>query len=256
MRLMKKALWILFVVAAILWTALAWVAAGIAQWTADSIASGRAPEFSQQITQSTETTTRSVAETLGQASRAASDQVAAAKQSASDAVTGAVKETVEATKSLAAATAGAVDSRIAAIPSMPPIPALPPLPALPEWVNQWLSPESVQALKAWGEWAKAAAGAGLAHSAAPSKPIANQAAAPTAALPTDPAAKVAAAVAEPVAKLTAEAKAGAAAAAPWLANLLNWLVPVVWFIWGAGLLLGVLLTLLAQAIHGRVLRSN
>jgi hypothetical protein len=37
-----------------------------------------------------------------------------------------------------------------------------------------------------------------------------------------------------------------AADTPWLARVVGWLVPIVWVIWGIGLILGLLLTLIAQ----------
>jgi hypothetical protein len=44
----------------------------------------------------------------------------------------------------------------------------------------------------------------------------------------------------------AAAQSSKAADAPWLAVVVGWLVPIVWVIWGIGVILGLLLTLIAQ----------
>lgn len=48
--------------------------------------------------------------------------------------------------------------------------------------------------------------------------------------------------------MTADAAAQSSKAvdAPWLADVVGWLVPIVWVIWGIGVILGLLLTLIAQ----------
>jgi hypothetical protein len=42
------------------------------------------------------------------------------------------------------------------------------------------------------------------------------------------------------------AVAKASKAAPWLAGIVGWLVPIVWVIWGIGLVVGLFLALIAQ----------
>jgi hypothetical protein len=119
-KTMKKAIWILFIFAALVWTAFAFAASGLARWTSDAIAA--APNSNSSWATATETATT--------------------------AVTAPVNEAVSA----ATSTIGKLGANV------PPLPALPPMPPVPEWVNQWLTPEWTQSLREWGAWAKAAAG--------------------------------------------------------------------------------------------------
>ena len=211
---MKKAIWILFVTLTLIWTAFAFLAAGLARWTSDAIASDRFAETTQYMARTSEKVTQKLTDTTGRLT----EQVAAT-------VTQAVGEEQRPIDG----STGAVT--VPAAPSAS-VPIMPPLPPLPEWVNQWLAPEMVQSIEDWAVWAKSAANAGKAA-------VADAANASARAVPE---------VATQSTTMTgdAAAKASKAADAPWLADVVGWLVPIVWVIWGIGLILGLLLTLIAQ----------
>jgi hypothetical protein len=216
---MKKVIWVLFVTIALIWTALAWVASGLAQWTSDAITTERLAQATQQVALTAETVTRSMTNTLTEASGKVTERVATeVTQPASEAVAGVVQETVDAAKG-AVAISGALG---ASETGLPPAPTMPPL---PEWVTQWLAPEWVQWIKEWGAWAKAATGAG--------------------------GAQVAQGVASQASSLTSQAGASAEAVTPWLASAVGWLVPIVWIIWGMGLMMMFVVTLIALWLVGQ-----
>lgn len=208
---MKKAIWILFVTLTLIWTGFAFLSAGIARWTSDAIASDRFAKTTQYVALTSERMTQKVAD----ASVRAAEQVATTMtQAVGDAAVSAEQLPVEG-------------------PSAPAEPILPPL---PEWTNQWLAPETVHLIKEWGAWANSAAKAGkgavadAANASARAVPeAARQATAQSTTMTGD-----------------AAAQAPKAADAPWLADVVGWLVPIVWVIWGIGLILGLLLTLIAQ----------
>jgi hypothetical protein len=220
-KTMKKAIWILFIFAALVWTAFAFAASGLARWTSDAIAA--APNSSSSWATATETATT--------------------------AVTAPVNDAVGA--------ATAAISKLGA--SVPPLPALPPMPAMPpvpEWVNQWLGPEWTQSLREWGAWAKAAAGspqtANVPNSAtttAPAATASSETSSNTAAAATQAATQAASVKAT---QLAEQARSTAVAASPWLASMVGWLVPIVWVLWGIGLLVGFVSTLVLQWLVGRM----
>ena len=200
---MKKAIWILFVTVTLIWTGGAFLAAGLARWTADAIASDRLAETTRHVALSSERITEQVAATVTQA-------------------VGEAQQPID-------GSTGAVTAPVASADSAP---ILPPLPPLPEWVNQWLAPEMEQSIKEWALWAKTAAHAGktaVADAANASARAVPEAASQSTTMAGD-----------------AAAQASKAADAPWLADVLGWLVPIVWVIWGIGVILGLLLTLTAQ----------
>jgi hypothetical protein len=98
------------------------------------------------------------------------------------------------------------------------------MPPLPDWLTLWLAPEWVQSIKEWGAWAKAATGAG--------------------------GAQVAQGVASQASSFTSQAGASAEAVTPWLASVVGWLVPIVWIIWGIGLMMIFVVTLIALWLVG------
>lgn len=207
---MKKAIWILFVTLTLVWTGGAFLAAGLARWTADAIESARLAETTRHVALSSERMTRALTDTT-------------------DRVTEQIAESV-------AQAVGEAQQPIDGSPGAPTAPAesAPILPPLPAWVNQWMAPEMVQSIEEWGNWAKSAANVGTsavadaAHDSARALPeAARQAASPSTAI-------------------MADAGGQAPKAAAWLADLVGWLVPIVWVIWGIGLILGLLLTLMAQ----------
>jgi hypothetical protein len=226
-NMMKKALWILFIAAALIWTAFAFAAAGLARWTSDAIAAE--PSNNSSWTQTTKTMTTSVIAP--------------------------VNEVV----SSATAALNTLGANVSA--NVPPLPTLPAMPPVPAWVDQWLGPEWTQSLREWGAWAKAAAGVGAPAAAnAPNAP--NAASTPSATTTASAATTTseainnnASAVTETAsakaAQLAEQARASAVAASPWLASIIGWLVPIVWVIWGVGLLVGFVATLVLQGIIGR-----
>jgi hypothetical protein len=222
---MKKVIWISFVVLALIWTALAFAASGLARWTSDAIASERLAQAAGQVVSKAETVTRSVTNTLTDASGQLAQPVGAA-------IAGAAQQSVDAAKSAAAvagATAGAAAGAVAA--------SVPPMPPMPAWVDQLLGPEWVQSIKEWGAWAKAAAGVSGTYVANAAK-SSTSSDAPQAAATTNQSA-------------ASTATSSVAAVTPWLASLVGWLVPIVWIIWGIGLLIGFVVTLIAQGLIGR-----
>lgn len=130
-------------------------------------------------------------------------------------------------------------------------PADPILPPLPEWVNDWLAPETVQSIEEWGVRASAAANAGkaavadAANATARAMPKANhQTPSTSMADDLDVEASQAIVAANLEADKTRNKSDGTDA--PWLAHVVGWLVPIVWVIWGVGLLLGLSLTLISK----------
>ncbi len=215
----KKVIWISFVTIALIWTALAWVASGLARWTSDAITTERLAQATQQVALTAETVTRSMTNTLTEASGKVTERVATeVTQPASEAVAGVAQETVDAAKGAVAMS----DAVGASETGPPPTPTMPPL---PEWVTQWLAPEWIQWIKEWGAWAKAATGAG--------------------------GAQLAQGVASQASSLTSQAGASAEAVTPWLASAVGWLVPIVWITWGMGLMMIFVVTLIALWLVGQ-----
>ena len=211
---MKKAIWILFVTLTLIWTGGAFLAAGLARWTSDAIASDRFAETTRYVALTSERVTQKLTDTTGRVS----EQVAATVEQA----VGEEQQPIDGSTVAVTAPSAPADSA----------PILPPIPPLPEWVNQWLAPEMVQSIKEWGLWAKTAAHAGktaVADAANASARAVPEAASQSTTMAGD-----------------AAAQASKAADAPWLADVLGWLVPIVWVIWGIGVILGLLLTLTAQ----------
>lgn len=208
---MKKAIWILFVTLTLIWTGFAFLSAGIARWTSDAIASDRFAETTQHVALTSERLTQKLTDATG---RAAEQVAKTMTQAVGDAAVSAEQLPVEG----------------------PTAPADPILPPLPEWTNQWLAPETVQSIKEWGVWANSAAKAGkgavadAANASARAVPEAARQATTQSTIMTGEAA----------------AQSSKAADAPWLAVVVGWLVPIVWVIWGIGVILGLLLTLIAQ----------
>lgn len=243
---MRKAIWILFAVFALLWTLLAWSASGLARWTAEAIASEQTAQSARQLAQSTANAARSLTQAAAAATNKAAEGAAAVTPPTGDAATAAVQQSIEAAKNAAAAASSAAAN----------------LPPLPPWVDQWLGPE-------WAQWlrdqVKQSSGA-AAQSA--------QAASAAAAATLDAAAATAAASGSVAQKATQDATQAAAEAlkrsadtlaaqaglpagatvsnvAPWLAKAVGWLVPLVWIIWGIGLLIAFVATFVAQWVVGQ-----
>ncbi len=241
---MKKAIWILFIVAALIWTVFAFAAAGLARWTSDAIAMGPNSGW----TQTTESVTKAVTAPMNEAVGAATAAIG----------------TIGAGVSANIPSLPAIPTMLA----MPPIPSMPPVPPVPAWVDQWLGPEWTQSLREWGAWAKAAVGVAAATVNAPATPTTPNAPdapdAPGSATTTTPAASssnetlrntaaaATQAASEKATKLAEQARATAVAASPWLASVVGWLVQIVWALWGIGLLVGFISTLLLQWVVGRI----
>ena len=220
---MKKAIWILFVTLTLIWTGCAFLAAGLARWTSDAIASDRLAKTTQYMALTSERVTQKLTDATGRVT----EQVAATVTQATGG------EAVEEEHR-------PIDGSTGAPAASAPI--LPPLPPLPEWANQWLTPEMVQSIKEWGVWAKSATSAGKAA-------VADVVNASARAVPeSSNAAAAQSTEAAQVANLqSAETRNEKDLAdAPWLAEVVGWLVPIIWIIWGIGLILGLLLTLIAQ----------
>ncbi len=212
---MKKAIWTLFVTLTLIWTGFAFLAAGLARWTSDAIASDRLAETTQYVALASERVTQKLTDATGRVTEQVTATVTQADGEEQQSIDG---------------------STVAATAPTAPSASAPPLPPLPEWVNQWLDPEMVQSIKEWGVWAKSAANAGKVA-------VANAANESARAVPE--AARQAATQSRTMTGDLA-AQASKAADAPWLADVVGWLVPIVWVIWGIGLILGLLLTLIAQ----------
>lgn len=210
---MKKAIWIAFVTLTLIWTGGAFLAAGLARWTSDAIASDRFAETTQYVADTSERVTQRLTESSGRVT----EQIVAT-------VTQAVGEGQQQND-------GSTGASAATSPGAPAASA-PVLPPLPEWANQWLTPEMVQSIKEWGAWAKSITNSG--KTAVADVADASASAVPGAASQSTP--------------ITGNAviQASKAADAPWLSEIVGWLVPIVWVIWGVGLILGLLLTLIAQ----------
>ena len=212
---MKKAIWTLFVTLTLIWTGFAFLAAGLARWTSDAIASDRLAETTQYVALASERVTQKLTDATGRVTEQVTATVTQADGEEQQSIDG---------------------STVAATAPTAPSASAPPLPPLPEWVNQWLDPEMVQSIKEWGVWAKSAENAGKVA-------VANAANESARAVPE--AARQAATQSRTMTGDLA-AQASKAADAPWLADVVGWLVPIVWVIWGIGLILGLLLTLIAQ----------
>lgn len=234
---MKKAIWILFFVVAVIWTALAFGAASIARWASDAIAT---PSVSMAM-QSSQTAIPQVSETL--------------KTQIDSGVALAGKGIDQAADAVANATAAA-SAAVGNIPALPALPALPAMPAMPAWVNEWLGPEWVAYIKEWAAWAKASSGGAAsgavqaATSSAQATLDASLAAAREASQKAGEAASgaVQAAQATPLTQLASQA---GTEARPWLAAAIGWLVPIVWGVWFVGLLVGLVATVLLAWLVGR-----
>lgn len=183
---MKKAIWITFATVMLLWTGCAVLAAGLARWTSDAIASER-------LAQTAESVTRKLADATGQ-----------------------VTQQVETTLATSSS-------------------ALPPLPPLPDWVDLLLDPEMVQSIKDWGVWAMQVANAGKAAleetTNDPSEPVIEEQ--------------------TPNLQNSETRSVAGSSDKPWLADLIGWLVPIVWIIWGIGFILLLALTFIAQKLIRR-----
>lgn len=203
---MKKAIWIFFVTVMLIWTGFAVLAAGLARWTSDAIASER-------LAQTTESVTQKLADATG---------------SVTQQVETAVRQVVDVSTGLPATlnTPSAV---------------VPPLPPLPDWVNLLLDPEMVQSIKDWGVWAMHVAHAG--------KDALNDTAEPSSETVAQPL------IAEQNPNLlnSVTRSETESAGKPWLADLIGWLVPIVWVIWGIGFILFLSLTIIAQKLIHRFL---
>jgi hypothetical protein len=201
---MKNVIWIVFVVLALIWTALAFAASGLARWTSDTIEFARLAKVTQEFARKTEKITNSVTQTLTDTSGQVTERVTATV----------MQPVSEAAAGLAAAAATQV----------------PLLPPLPEWVNQWLPHELMQSVKQVTQFAVqtardvSTATSGVAAQAA--QTTLNQATA-------------------------AAVDTTAAAIAPWIASAADWLVVIVWVIWGVGLFIGLATTLIAHWLLGR-----
>jgi|GEM_PF-4238732 len=218
---MKKAIWILFVTLTLIWTGFAFLTAGLARWTSDAIASDRFAETTQYMALTSERMTQKLTDATGRVT----EQVATT-------VTQAVGEEQQPIDG----STGAATAPVA------PVANSPILPPLPEWVNQWLAPEMVQSIEEWGVWAKTAAHTGkiaVADAANATANAATEAATQSTTMTGD-----------------AAAQASKAAGAPWLADVVGWLVPIAWVIWGIGVILGLLLTLITQWGVSRFLGSS
>lgn len=231
-NMMKKALWILFIVAALIWTAFAFAAAGLARWTSDAIATGSDSSW----TQTTKTVTT--------------------------AVTAPVNEAVSSATAALNKLGARVSANVPPLSTLPPMPAMPPMPPVPAWVDQWLGPEWTQSLREWGAWAKTAAGVGAPAAAnapnapnaasTPSAPTTASAATTTSEAINNTAIAVTETATVKAAQLAEQARASAVAASPWLASIVGWLVPIVWMLWGIGLLVGFVATLVLQWVVCRM----
>ncbi|MFM7460415.1 MAG: hypothetical protein ACKO15_06205, partial [Burkholderiales bacterium] len=72
---MKNIIWIVFIVLALIWTALALAASGLAGWMSDTIASGRMTQATRQVAQASEVVKRSVTQTLTDTSAKVTERV-------------------------------------------------------------------------------------------------------------------------------------------------------------------------------------
>jgi hypothetical protein len=212
---MKKAIWILFVTLTLIWTGFAFLSAGIARWTSDAIASDRFAETTQYVALTSERMTQKLTDASGRVTEqvtATVTQAVGEEQQPMDGSTGAVT---------------APDASTTSVPVLPP---------LPEWVNQWLAPEMVHSIEEWGAWANSAAKAGKGA-------VADAANATARAVP-----EAARQATTQSTTMTGDAAAQSSKAvdAPWLADVVGWLVPIVWVIWGIGVVIGLLVTLIAQ----------
>jgi hypothetical protein len=235
---MKKVIWILFVTLTLIWTAFAFLAAGLARWTSDAIASDLLAETTQYVALASERVTQKVTD----ASVRVADQVATK-------VTQAVGDAAVSAEQLPA--------------EDPTAPAAPILPPLPEWANQWLAPEMVQSIEEWGVWANSAARAGKAavadaanESARVTPEALDEAAAQSVAMAGGAVAQAAEAADAATLQSAETHQKADVAGVKWLSGVVGWLVPIVWVIWGIGLILGLLLTLIAQWGVGRFVGSS
>jgi hypothetical protein len=225
---MKKAIWILFVTLTLIWTGFAFLSAGIARWTSDAIASDRFAETTQYVALTSERMTQKLTDATGRVT---------------EQVTATVTQAVGEEQQPIDGSTGAVTAPVAPADGAS---TLPPIPPLPEWVNQWLAPEMVQSIKEWGVWANSAVKAGKGA-------VADAANATARAVPE--AARQATTQSTTITG-DAAAQSSKAVDAPWLADVVGWLVPIVWVIWGIGLILGLLLTLIAQWAAGRFVAAH
>jgi hypothetical protein len=244
---MKKAIWTLFVTLTLIWTAFAFLAAGLARWTSDAIASDLLAETTQYVANTSERVTQKLTDATGRVAERVTTTM-------TQAVGG---ETVGEQPTPMDGSTGAADAPVA------PAPGSAILPPLPEWVNLWLAPEAVQSIKEWGAWAKSVATAGNAavadaanESARVTPEALDEAAAQSVAMAGGAAAQAAQA-ADAAALQSAETHQKTdVAGVTWLSGVVGWLVPIVWVIWGIGLILGLLLTLIAQWAVSRFVGSS
>jgi len=247
--MMKKAIWILFVTLTLVWTGFAFLAAGLASWTSDAIASDRFADTTQYVALTSGKVTQKLTDAAG---RVTEQVTATVTQAVAGEAAGEEQQPVN--DSTGAATAAPTTA--ASTPILPP---------LPEWVNQLLAPEMVQSIKEWGILANSAAHVGkakvadAANASAAIPEAARQAAIQSTTMAGDAATQVS--IAAETAKSTGLQSAKTnnpigVSVAPRLAAVVGWLVPIVWVIWGIGLILGLLLTLIAQWGVRRFLGSS
>jgi hypothetical protein len=234
---MKKAIWTLFVILTLIWTGFAFLAAGLARWTSDAIASELLGETTQSVALASEGVTQKLTDATGRVAEQVTTRVTQAVD----------REAVAGPQQPMDGSTGAATDPAA------PAPGAPILPPLPEWVNQWLDPEMVQSIKEWGVWAKSAANVGKAA-------VANAANESVRAVPealnSDAAAQASQAVEATDIQSAETHNLTGVAESPWLADVVGRLVPIVWFIWGIGLILGLLMTLIAQWGVNRLIGSS
>lgn len=243
---MKAAIWILFVFLATAWTLLAWGVSGLAGWASEAIASERAAQAARPLVQSGADAARAALNSLTQATEKAVDQAnaaaaqaGAASQPAADAAALALQKSLEAAKT-------AADKAGEAMAKAPPLPA---------WVDQWLGPEWAQWMKDQVKQSAAIAGSGsLAAQESTQAAIDAAAKALAASGDANEAARAATeAIKRSADSLSAQAGAHAGAlptVAPWLGKAIGWLVPIVWVLWGIGLVVGLLVTIVLQWMVG------
>lgn len=236
---MKTTIWTLFVTFTLIWTVLAFLAAGLARWTSDAIASDLWAETTQSLAITSESVTRKFTDATARITEQVTTTVT---QAAGSKTMDTNQQPVEAAKDGSSA------------------PTAPILPPLPEWVNQWLPPETVRSIEEWGVWANSAANAGktamadAANASARALPKAvNQSKSTT--NPGDLEVEASHAVEAADVPSPEIQNKNNAADVPWLATLVGWLVPIVWVIWGTGLIFSLLLTLIAQWGAKRLLGS-
>src|SRR5512137_1243242 len=75
---MKKTIWILFVTLTLIWTGFAFLAAGLARWTSDAIASDRLAKTTQYVALTSERVTQKLTDATGRVTEQVTATVAQA----------------------------------------------------------------------------------------------------------------------------------------------------------------------------------